>query len=711
MSTSIKSDIVWRVGLVYLAMALFGGLIIVKIIYLQLIDDDKWKKVAEKTQIQDAKIEPLRGDIYSDDMRLLASSVPMYQIRMDPLTKEMSDEIFKNNVGSLAASMANLFRDRTEAQYRAILEDAREKGNKYVKLKDDVSYEQLKKVREFPVFKLSAFRYGLIEVPVNEREYPFKKLAHRTIGYTVNDVSKIRVGLEGGFNKYLRGIEGAQKMQRLYGGDLMPVKEAGQIEPRDGSSVVSTINIDMQDIAYEALKRQVELHEASAGTVVLMEVGTGDVKAIVNLTYDTVSHEYEEIRNYAVGVSSEPGSTFKLPAIMVAMEDGYVVPTREVETGNGIYKYNTREITDHKDGGFGKITAREVIEQSSNIGMVKLITEAYASQPEKFFNGLYKMNLNLPLGLPINGEGEPVFHYPGAEGEDAWNPSTLASMAYGYALELTPLQTLTFFNAVANNGRMVKPRFATEVKFRGKTEKTFPVEVINPSICSHATLVAAREMLEGVVEEGTVKYQKSKLVRAAGKTGTNRMYIPGKGYDKAKHQTSFVGYFPAEKPKFSCIVIVYSPKGSNRSGSNVAAPAFFEIAEKVYLKDVSMQKALNSQKPENLEIPYSKKGYQSDIEMVLSQLQISRKSSAEPANWVRTEKRDDHIELIPVELQDGLVPDVVSMGLSDAVYLLENLGLKVQVEGRGSIKSQSIPPGTKAVRGEVIKLEMRYTEG
>jgi cell division protein FtsI (penicillin-binding protein 3) len=703
---SIKSDILWRVALTYFAVIAFALVIIGKIVYLQLIDDDHWKEIAANTRIKDVRIEPQRGDIYSDDMRLLASSVPYYEIRMDMKTPDLTDKVFNKDVDSLALCLSKLFRDRSKAEYKRELLDARGKESRYFLVKSKVNYVQLKQLKEFPIFRLGQYKGGLIVNQDNVRQKPLRNLASRTIGYISKSTSGNVVGIEGAYEPFLGGVEGVKRMQKLYGNVWMPLATAGEIEPRDGSSVVTTIDIDMQDVAERALIKQLIKYKAHAGTAVLMEVKTGDIKAIVNLT-DTLG-AYREYYNYAIGNSSEPGSTFKLPALLTALEDGYVELTDTIDTGNGIFKYYDRTIRDdnYKKGGYGELTVEEVFEHSSNVGLAKIITSAYEKQPHRFVDRLYSMGLNEPLGISIRGEGKPLIQYPG---DQHWTPFTLASMSYGYALKVTPLQLLAFYNAIANEGKMVRPRFVTEIRYHGKLEMAFTPEIINPSICSRSTIRMAKKMMEGVVEVGTATNLKSDIIKIAGKTGTTRMH-KGSGYDTT-YQASFVGYFPADHPKYSCIVVVYSPRGADYHGSGVAAPVFFDIASKVYASDITMQPAINEQGAKVLEIPYSKNGYQPELAAVLDELDIKKLVKEEKSEWAVTEKTNESIVLRPAKYTRNLVPNVVSMGLKDALFLLENAGLHVRVNGRGSVKNQSIPPGTRVARGQTIFIEMSFTEG
>jgi cell division protein FtsI (penicillin-binding protein 3) len=712
---SIKKDILWRVGLVYLGVALFALLVLVKIVYLQFIDDDRWKEQSEATRVKNVKIQPHRGDIYSDDMRLLASSVPYYEIRMDLLTPYITNSVFANKVDSLALCLSRLFKDRSKSEYKECLVNARKQGNRYYMIKDDVDFSQLKKLRTFPIFNRGRYTGGLIVVDESLRQRPHRDLAARTIGYISKSEGGNVVGIEGAYNSYLGGVEGIMRMQKLSGNIWMPLDESGEIEPQDGSSVVTTINIDIQEVAEKALKRQLSLNRAHHGCAVLMEVKTGEIKAIVNLT-DTLG-TYVEDYNYAVGESTEPGSTFKLASLVTALEDGYVDLNDTINTGNGVFQYY--DFTIHDDnfdkGGCGTITVKQVFEYSSNVGMAMIITKAYKKSPHSFVDRLYSMSLNKPLGLDIKGEGAPYIKYPGAK---TWSGVTLATMSYGYEVRLTPLQILCFYNAVANDGKMVRPRFAKEIRNHGKIEKTFVTEVINPSICSKSTLKKARELLEGVVTEGTAKNLKNNYLKIAGKTGTTQIYNNRYGYkmdSKVSYQASFVGYFPADQPKYSCIVVINSPSSDVYHGNRVAGPVFLEIADKVFATSLEMQKPINSSdwffSDKNVELPYSKSGSMDDLKTALKKLDVKEKVDDRNAEWVTPERKDDFVELKTKKITNNLVPNVVSMGLKDAIYLLENMGLRVKAVGRGSVRNQSITPGTRIKKGDIIRLELTYTEG
>ncbi len=706
---SLKKDIVWRVALVYIVILSISIWIFGKVLFLQFIEKDKWEAKVENATIRDVKLPPNRGDIYADNMQLLASSIPYYEIRMDLKTAALTDRIFNKNIDSLSLCLSQLFRDKSKDEYKRMLVNARKNGERFYLIKRKVNYIQLKKLKQFPIFREGRYKGGLICLQENERIRPNGSLASRTIGYTTKVKGGNIVGIEGAYDPVLTGVEGVRLEQKLSGNVWMPIDERNEIEPKDGKSVVTTIDVELQDVAENALLKQLKLHKAHHGSAVLMDVATGDIKAIVNLT-DTFG-TYREYYNYAVGESTEPGSTFKLPVLIAAMEDGYVDLNDTVHTGNGIYTIYDKKIKDdsYVNGGWGTLTVKQVLEHSSNVGMAKLIMKYYKNQPQRLIDRLYSMNLDDMLGLQIKGEGKPLIRFPG---DKLWSGISLAMIAHGYEVRLTPLQILTFYNAVANNGKMVKPKFVKELMYRGKPVKKYGTEVINPSICSKSTLQKARTMLEGVVEEGTASNLRNPYLKIAGKTGTTQIYNKKYGYksgSQVSYQASFVGYFPADHPKYSCIVVINSPSKDVYYGNQVAGPVFLEIANKVYATDLKMQKAINNDENNLIvDLPYSKNSYKPDLDEVLSALNIQEKDSDNNSEWVSTNKEDKYIELDDHPVIQNLVPNVVSMGAKDAVYLLENAGLKVKILGRGSVKSQSISPGTRIKKGELITLEMSF---
>ncbi len=715
---SLKKDIVWRVGVVYICVLFFAILILGKIMWLQLVEGSKWEEMAENRIVRDMIIEPNRGDIYGANNRLLSTSVPYYEIRMDLRARGLTDEIFFGNIDSLALRLHKLFRDKSASAYRSELLQARRENRRFHLIKRGVSFNMMKEMENFPVFRLGRNRGGFIAIQDDRRILPHGNLASRTIGYITKSESGNVVGIEGAYDEQLRGVVGLQLMRRISGNVWMPLNDRNEVEPRDGYDIVTSIDVEIQDVATSALLRQLRRHGAHHGTAVLMEVGTGDIKAIANLQMNS-NGGYSESYNFAIGESTEPGSTFKLMSLMAAMEDGYINPSDSVDTGDGNIMFFNQRISDAQEGGLGKITVQEAFEVSSNVAVSKIVHDNYNGKEKNFINRLYKMNLNEKLGVEIRGEGAPDIKYPG---DPFWSGVSLPMMSIGYEVRMTPLQILTFYNAIANNGRMVRPRFVTAIKSHGDVIERFPTEVINPSVVSKSTIEGVRLMLEGVVEKGTASNLRNTRYKIAGKTGTAQIANEKYGYrhqEMVSHQASFVGYFPADNPRYSCIVVVNSPSSNIYYGNLVAGPVFREIADKVYATSLDMHEPLHRADGLIEESPFTKSGSFTQLATVLNSLDIDYRTIAygdndndngESSGWVSTMSVENYVEMRERTLIPGLVPNVVDMSLKDAIYLLENAGLKVEVSGRGKVLSQSVMPGRKVNEGEIIVLQMSLND-
>ena len=699
-----KKDILWRVYLVYFFMCLFGAAIVGRIVFIQFVEGDKWISKAENTTTKLKDIEAVRGNIYAEDGSLLATSIPIYEVRFDPNCDALKGVVWDENIDSLCINLSWLFDDKTPTEYKRDLIGAKENGARYHLIKRNVKYTQLKKMRDFPIFKRGRYKGGFIFIQQNKRQKPFRQLAARTIGYDRDGLKP--VGLEGAYRTELKGIEGKRLMQKIGGGVWMPLNADNEIEPLDGSDIVTTIDVNIQDVAQRALLKQLELHDADHGCVVMMEVSTGEIKAIANLSLGKDGN-YHEQYNYAIGESTEPGSTFKLASVIAALEEGLVNVTDSVDTGKGRYKFYDQVMTDSKFGGHGKITFSEAFVVSSNIGISKAINDAYAKNPQAFVDRLYKMNLQQSLGLEIAGEGEPLIKNTK---DKSWSGVTLPWMSIGYEVQMTPLQILTFYNAIANDGRMVKPKFVNEVQVRGKTIRKIKTQVINESICSKSTIEKIKPLLEEVVENGTARNLKNAHFKIAGKTGTAQIANDKYGYkydSKVSHQASFVGYFPAESPKYSCIVVVNAPSNNVYYGNLVAGPIFKEIADKVYANSVEIHEELQQQElMANRSIPVSKNGSQKDLIKVFKKLDVPTDVQSLDNQWAITRTGDESVKIQVRKVVKGLVPNVVGMAATDAVFVLENAGLGVKIEGKGTIKSQSIKPGLRVGIGDQITLEL-----
>jgi len=701
---SIKKDILVRFALVYLIFVLLGLAIIAKIIYIQVVEGNKWREMAKTITYKDITIEPNRGDICSYDGRVLATSVPYFEIRMDLKAAGITNEIFNEKIDSLAICLSRFYGNKSSKAYRSELVNARKSGRNrrfYPIGNRNIDYVELQRVKKFPLFRLGLNKGGFIPVQVNRRILPHQSLAARTIG-NVND-GGVAVGIEGAFNYALKGRTGISLLQRVPGNTWIDVNSPNQVEPEDGLDVITTLDVDLQDLAETALHKQLDKHGAGWGTVILMEVKTGEVKAIANLKRDE-DGVYSEAYNYAIGESAEPGSTFKIASLIALLEDGYVTLDDIVNTGNGKKQFKDRILTDSHEKGYGKISVKKVYELSSNIGVATLVTKYYSGKEEEFIDRIYRMKMNQPLSLEIQGEVAPYIKYPH---DKFWSGVSLPMMSIGYEVRQTPLQILTFYNAIANDGKMVKPHFIKALLKHGETIQTFTPDVICSSICSSSTLKKVREVLEGVVEEGTANNLKNSRYRIAGKTGTAQIAKGKRGYKSGglSYRASFVGYFPADDPKYSCIVVVNSPSKSVYYGNVVAGPIFKEISDKVFATSSEWFPVVKSN-AELTDMPVSKNGYKQQLEAVLDELDIPIKDLSKKSSWVSTIRTDDEVEMSDKNFIQNLVPNVRGMCIKDALFLLENAGLRVSVKGKGVVKSQSINAGTKAGRGQSILIEM-----
>ena len=697
-----RDDIIWRGGLVYFAIGLLAVALLVRILILQYVQRGKWADMSEKYVFKTAEAPANRGDILTSDGRLLASSVPYYTIYMDTRSSGMSSATWTNGLSGLCEGLARFLGERSASGWKSVITEARRKGDRYFLIQRKVDYETLAKLKELPIFREGQYKGGMVAQAENKRIRPGGDLAARTIGYLNLGSEGNEVGVEGAFDNDLAGKNGVAVKQRLTGGDWITVDGPNSVESKDGNDVLTTLDLDLQDVASTALLNQLKKNDADHGCAVLMEVSTGKIKAIANLGLQS-DGDYHESYNYAIGESTEPGSTFKLPSLMAAIEDGVIDTDDIVDTGTGSVKFYDRTIRDTKEHGI--LTVKQVFEESSNVGTSKLIYEHYKDKPKDFVNRLYAMRLNKPLDLQIKGEGEPVIRYPG---DKLWSGVSLPMMSHGYEVQLTPLQILTFYNAVANDGKMMRPIFVNSIMRNGNVIKSYDPEVIINSIASRSTIRKAKKMMEGVVERGTATNLRNLNYRIAGKTGTAQIARNKYGYKTGSgvsYSASFVGYFPADNPLYSCIVVVNSPSNGVYFGNIVAGTVFKEISDKVY--STRFFRDFNHDKKEDLKpsAPEAGNGYREDINEVLKNLDVNYRRTADD-DWVATRESGDTISLSGLKILPGLVPDVRGMSLRDAVYLLENKGLRVQVNGRGKVLRQSPEHGARYNEGAVVSLEM-----
>lgn len=696
---NIRTDILLRAYLSFGLIVLFAVAVMVKLLHVQHIEGDEWREMADSLSTRYVDVEAARGNIYSNDGSLLATSVPEYDLRMDMMAISVDqDTLFYSKVDSLAAKLSGFFGDKSATQYASLLKDARKRKNRYFLIKRNVGHQDLKKIKQFPIFNLGKYKGGLIAERKNKRILPFTNLAARTIGYKIPE-ENVLVGLEGAYGEHIDGESGKRLVHRIAGGVWMPVNRDIEVAPVDGSDIISTIDVNMQDMAQRALEKQLIASNADNGCVILMEVATGEIRAIANFTRDE-DGIYREKFNYAIAQSAEPGSTFKLASYLVALDDGVVDTSSIIETGNGTYQVHRHTIRDTH--AYGTVTVKKAFEVSSNAAITKIIHTHYKNNPAKFTKRLHALGIGKPLGLQIPGEGDPLIKTPDSK---SWSGLSLPQMAYGYELKMTPLQMLVLYNAVANDGVMVAPTFVKEIRHMGNTIQKFEPRVINKRIASKETIGKLQDMMEGVMLTGTGKRINNPEYNMAGKTGTAQMADGAAGYRNRKYQSSFAGYFPAENPKYSMIVVVRNPR-NGYYGASVAGPVFRELADMVYANDLNMHGNYDEMRfVGNTTMPKSLKGSKRATLKVYDALGI--KTMYATAGEPRELDTIKGIVFTDQELKQGVVPDVTGMGLVDALYALENAGFRAHVKGKGSVSSQSVAAGQRISPGTAVNIELR----
>ncbi len=657
----------YRIYLVAFAIFLMAIAIAVKLTNIQWVEGDYYRKLAKERTVKNFVIPANKGNIYSADGSLLATSIPNYEIRFDAIAPKA--EAFEKNVKSLSDSLAYVL-GKSSGFFQTELRRARANKNRYFLVARNLSYTNYMKIKGFPLFNLGAYKGGIIVEQETVRENPIGKIAERTIGYErVNpDGTPDGKGIEWAYRKYLNGKDGKIMKQKIAKGQWKPIRDVNEIDPQDGYDVISTIDVFIQDIAHHALLKQLEEYQADHGCVVVMETKTGQIKAISNLG-KAKDGSYYETTNYAYAESHEPGSTFKLVDLMTILEDKVADTSTVYDSKGGVIKYSGKSVRDSHDGGYGKISLAKGFEVSSNTVMVQAVYNNYKNNPSKFVNHVNSYGLNKKLGMEFKGEGRPYIPQPS---DPNWSNISLPWMAFGYGVSVTPLQTLTFYNSVANNGVMVKPQLVSEIKKWNTTIKKFETQVINPKVCSQATILKLKAVLANVVKKGTGAKLYSKDFPMAGKTGTAQVNYSKNGGAEKYYASSFVGYFPADHPKYSCIVVVHKPSTVNNNyyGADVAGPVFKRIAQKIFTDAPSTNEIKNLDK------------------------KILKQETDYNSYFVKSQKKNQSI------------PNVKGMSGMDAIALLENLGMKVKAIGVGKVKKQSLQAGQSLVKNTTILLEL-----
>ncbi len=700
----VKRDILWRVYLSYILVVIACLAIFGKAIFIQQVQGPHWRSMSDSLHQKLDEIEAERGTIYSEDGQMLSTSIPQFDIyidfRVDAL-HEKSGKLFRENIDSLSDCLANLFKDQSAGEYKALLQEGYNNEDGYFMLKKKISFREYESLRHFPLFKMGRYKSGMIANEKTIRLNPYQMLAFRTIGLA-RDSNK--VGLEMTYDSLLKGRNGKQFVRKIAGGVNVPVDDTYEIEPETGKDIVSTIDVFIQDVAENALMKMMIKNEAQTGCVIVLETKTGKVKAIANLGKRTDGSYWEDF-NYAIS-PTEPGSTFKLATMMSLLEDKKVRLTDLVNLEGGTWHINGQTVYDAEQHGLYEATVKQAFEKSSNVGMAKLAWNNYGSNPSQFLKHLSKMRIDTITGIDLSGERIPTMFKPGSK---LWGPTTLPWMAFGYNVAITPLRTATLYNAVANNGRMMRPYLVSAVKDEGVLLKQFQPNVIDEKVCSDETLRQLRECLEGVCIEGTAaKLFKGTAYKVAGKTGTALVANGNRGYADQIYQSAFAGYFPADNPQYTCVVVI---KNKSRAlmhhGADVAGPVFKEIADRLYSTYIRQSNNITVQVKKTDSSSFSYSGMKKELALITSTLKMPFADSTNRTDeWTNMSGKNATVVLSQKMVDKNAMPELKGMALKDVVYLCENMGLKVNVKGRGKVAGQSIVAGQPVARGQLVSIEL-----
>jgi cell division protein FtsI (penicillin-binding protein 3) len=699
---NIKKDIILRVRLMFLFILLFAGAIVYRVVKLQTVEGEKWRMEAKKRYVRERVVDAVRGNIYADDGSLLATSLPKYRLGFDPMVSTITKyntKVYNEGIDSLCLLLANFYRDKDSKDYKDMIELAQKDKINYIRLNErKIDFQQLKAMRTWPIFREGKFKGGVVFEKSNERYNPFGKMGFRTIGYKKD---KEKVGIENSFDVQLAGTDGKGIFEKIVGGSWRPIEGGEESIPVAGVDVHTTINVNIQDVAETSLMKYLKQLRADKGCVVVMEVATGEIKAMTNLTRLKDTLAYAETYNHAVLGLSDPGSVFKLPSMVAMMEEGGLKNGEWVDTENGTMRIGNKVLPDTR--AYGTITAQEVFEHSSNVGTAKLMLKYFGKGKEnKYYDYLHAFHLDERLNFQLRPDARPVINRP-----RLGDPTAMPWNSIGYGTSITPLQMLAFYNAIANDGKWIQPIIVKQTKIADKLEDDYKISQVkfDEPLCSKETLAKVRKMLEGVVERGTASNIKNDFYKIAGKTGTSRKLINGK-YREGMYYTSFIGYFPADAPKYSCVVMIDNPRGVKLEAlmaAEASAPVFKEIADKIYACDIRMHKLLAAKNPSPSQFATKKQvAHTADIKTICEEFNIQKIPTNEGWSVVRGD--GGILEYQRHENPKSRVPDTRGMTLRDAMYVLENKGFKVFFKGLGKVSSQSIPPGANAITNKSIAL-------
>ena len=703
----VKKDILWRVHLCFLGIIALGVIVLGRAFYIQRVQGDYWKSMANKQHLKYIDIEAERGSIYSEDGNMLSASIPVFDIYVDFAAdglREKKGKRFYENLDSLSYNLANLFKDQSKASYKKLLLNAYKKRKRYYALKKKIPFEEYRILREFPLVRQGRNKSGFIINVRDNRVNPYVLLANRTIGLSRGDTSK-NVGLERSYDSVLKGETG-QRLVRYMAGAYVPV-DGAEIEPKNGKDIITTIDTYIQDVAENALMKMMVENKSLYGSCIVMEVQTGKIKAIANLG-KRPDGDYFEDYNYGLGKKTEPGSIFKLATLLALLEDNYVDTNTIVDCEGGQKSFYGLRIRD-SHLGTNLITVKQAFAQSSNVAFAKLADQYYHNQPELFYKHLHRLRLDTVTGVDIVGAAVPLIKKPSSK---YWTKTTLPFMAHGYEELLTPLHLLMVYNAVANKGKMMKPYLVNSINEMGVEIQTFEPEVLVDKICSDATLGKLKDCLLEVVEgdHGTARSLRSEFYKFGAKTGTSVTAMDNRGYNKGDkiYQSAFMGFFPFNNPKYSIAVVIQNGKESRFAyGGVVSGPVFKEVADKLYATQISDRPVYKFQQYPDSGL-YKFYGMKTDINKILDVFKYQNNDSQTSGTWRTTILQDGRAFLSAGNIltAKNTVPDVTGMGLKDAVYILENMGLKVTAAGRGKVIYQSLAQSAGFSKGQTIKIQL-----
>lgn len=706
----VRRDILWRVYISFLGMVVLSLVILGKAFYIQRVQGNYWRSMSDSLHQRIVELDADRGTIYSEDGQMLSASLPQFDIYVDFLADGLRDKngkVFKENIDSFSRAMASYFQDKTAAQYKKELQDGYKKKSRYYLLKKKLSFEEYKAFREFPLVKLGRNKSGVIVEESSKRLSPFGLLANRTIGLSREHITsngkvkKMNVGLEKTYDSLLTGQKG-QRLIRYVAGGAIPV-EGFQVEPENGKDVFTTLDVNIQDIAETALWKMMDTSQAEYGSCIVMETKTGKIKAIANLGR-LPDGRYWEDDNYALRVT-EPGSTIKLVTLLAVLDKGTSELNDMVEVGSaGQMVVGPRNVNDAERSPKSVMTVKECFAHSSNVGMSKLALKAFGNNPGEFQDYLHKYHMDVRPAIDLSDVPKPRLASLDKKNGGLMN---MITMSFGYALQVSPLHTLTLYNAIANDGVMMKPYLVTSVRKDGVVVKSYEPTVLDRDFVKKEVVKAAKESMEAVITEGTGRPAfKNMPFAVAGKTGTAHVADGDIKYSDRVYQASFAGYFPANDPQYSCIVVIRTkPHAVLHYGGQLAAPVFREIATKLYA--LYVDKKTPVMYPTRTDsTAYFYAGNTNDIRKVYSTLKMAYADSADKSEWSNV-YADNYKPVIKTNIVSGKVmPNVKGMGLKDALYLLEKLGLKVTLKGKGKVFSQSLSPGSALEKGAVVVLEL-----